>query len=253
VISEEQAFQQMSPVDQLRVPSPRVGPEQAAANRQQNARDLLSIVPGPGNVIAAEDAHESFGNAADAIGEGRYGRAALHGGLGVLSGVGAITGLPFGRMAGNAARDASHTLRAWQPGYFHGTTKKFKNFKPGGEASNQAVFATPDKEFAGMFADGPRGKVHAVEVEDTGFADLANQEHIDRIAQSMAKKLNMPLDKMKETLAGQISNGRLNWASRNSVDAVREAGFRGVHLNDAYDVPSVAVFDPAQMRIVRQK
>jgi hypothetical protein len=107
ILSEEDAFRQMSAIDQLRAPSPRVGPDQAAANQQQNLRDLLSIIPGPGNVIAAEDASQSFGDAAGALGEGRYGRAALHGGLGALSAFGAVTGLPAGRMAGNAAKGAS--------------------------------------------------------------------------------------------------------------------------------------------------
>jgi len=100
----------MSPIDQLRVPSPRVGPEQAAANRQQNARDLLSIIPGPGNVIAAEDAVSEGKEAVGAFREGRYGRAALHGGMAALSGVGAVMGFPAGRMAGNAARGAERTL-----------------------------------------------------------------------------------------------------------------------------------------------
>lgn len=107
ILSEEDAFRQMSPIDQLRVPSPQVGPEQAAANRQQNLRDLLSIVPGPGNVIAAEDASQAFGDASDYAAEGRYGRAALSTGLGALSAFGAVTGLPFGRLAGNAAKGAS--------------------------------------------------------------------------------------------------------------------------------------------------
>lgn len=110
ILSEEDAFRQMSPIDQLRAPSPQIGPEQAAANRQQNLRDLLSIVPGPGNVIAAEDAVTQGGEAVGAFGEGRYGRAALHGGLGALSAFGAVTGLPTGRMAGNAAKGAQDTL-----------------------------------------------------------------------------------------------------------------------------------------------
>lgn len=110
MISEEQAFQRMSPVDQLRAPSPRVPPEEAAANRRRNARDLLSIIPGPGNVIAAEDAIEQGGEAMGALREGRYGRAALHGGLSALSGFGAVTGLPTSRMAGNAAREAKNAV-----------------------------------------------------------------------------------------------------------------------------------------------
>ncbi len=88
----------------------RVSPEQVSANRQQNVRDLLSIIPGPGNYIAAEDAVTGTRNALNSAGEGRYGRAALEGGMALLSGIGAVTGLPTGRLAGNAARDAGRTL-----------------------------------------------------------------------------------------------------------------------------------------------
>jgi hypothetical protein len=116
VISEEDAFRQMSAIDQLRAPSPPVGAEQAAANRQQNLRDLMSIIPGPGNVISAEDAITQGGEAAGAFGQGQYGRAAMHGGMSALSAFGAVTGLPTGRMAGNAARDAGRTLNAFPAG-----------------------------------------------------------------------------------------------------------------------------------------
>lgn len=112
---EEQYLQSLSPTDAYRMTAEldanrQVSPEQASANRQRNLRDLLSIIPGPGNVIAAEDATQSFGDAADYAQEGRYGRAALMGGLGLLSGFGAVTGLPTGRLAGVAAKDANRTL-----------------------------------------------------------------------------------------------------------------------------------------------
>ncbi len=191
MISEEQAFQQMSPVDQMRAPSPRVKSEEAAANRQRNARDLLSIIPGPGNVIAAEDAVEQGGEMAGALREGRYGRAALHGGLGALSAFGAVTGLPTGRMAGNAARgakdsvfsgagpisaalpmdEASRMARAKDMGFrtgmplYHGTNADIKAFDPsqaartsGSSPAGHGVFAALDPQTAAEFADLAAGR-----------------------------------------------------------------------------------------------
>lgn len=113
IIGDADPFAGLSPVDALKLSvelrnKQRVSPEQATANQQQNLRDLLSIVPGPGNVIAAEDAVTQGGEAAGAFGEGRYGKAAMHGGLSALSAFGAFTGLPTGRMAGSAARGASN-------------------------------------------------------------------------------------------------------------------------------------------------
>jgi hypothetical protein len=84
-----------------------VSPEQVSANKSQNLHDLMSVIPGPGNVIAAKDAYSGAGDAATSFGEGRYGKGAVQTLLAALSGVGAVTGLPTGRMAGKAAHGAS--------------------------------------------------------------------------------------------------------------------------------------------------
>lgn len=140
----------------------------------------------------------------------------------------------------------------WEPGYFHGTTtaKNFKRFKPGSSpASNGAAFVTTDEEFARLFADGKRGRVLPVELNKAGFADLTKAADIDKIAAILAKKTGKAPEQMREQITARIRDGRLDWAYRDALDSVREAGFSGVLLKDAYDVPSVAVFDMNRMRI----
>lgn len=109
---EELAYAEMNPVDAYKLSAElqtaqKVPPEQAAANRKQNARDALSIIPGPGNYIAAEDAITGAKDARESFGAGKYKQGTLQAALAALSGLGAVTGLPTGKMAGRAAKGAS--------------------------------------------------------------------------------------------------------------------------------------------------
>ena len=106
----------MSPTDLIRLRAElaakeKASPEKRATNAKQNAWDALSVIPGPGNVISAMDAYGSGKEAIQAAGEGDWKRSAIAAGLAGLSGVGAVTGMPFGRAAGAVARDASNTVR----------------------------------------------------------------------------------------------------------------------------------------------
>jgi hypothetical protein len=105
----------MSPIDSLKLRMELAGrrkasPEQRAANLRQNGWDVLSVVPGPANAISAKDAWDSGNDAAREFGQGNWGRGALASALAVLSGFGAVTGLPTSRMARNVAKDGSRTL-----------------------------------------------------------------------------------------------------------------------------------------------
>lgn len=104
-----------------------VTPQQASANKKQNFRDLLSIIPGPGNVIAAEDAYHGAQDAASQFGEGNYGKGALSTALAALSGAGAFFGLPTGRLAGNVAKGAKDVAPAFPA--WHGSPHDFDEFK----------------------------------------------------------------------------------------------------------------------------
>jgi hypothetical protein len=109
-----------SPIDQLKLEmelmnAQKRSPEEAAKARRGNAYEALSMVPGPGNVIAAKEAKEAYGNAYEDVTKGNYKRGAVNAGLGTLNAVGAVTGLPFGKAAKAAATGAKDRLNVFVP------------------------------------------------------------------------------------------------------------------------------------------
>lgn len=131
-VSEDDVEFGVNPIDELRekINTSVFTPEQAAANRDALLWEALSVLPGPGNVIAAQDAYTGAGDAYDAFKAGDYKSSALASALAGLSGAGAVLGLPFGKYAKGAAEagkdtffsglpmdDASRMARARQMGY----------------------------------------------------------------------------------------------------------------------------------------
>lgn len=115
-----EAFENLSPIDQLRLRielsnKQRVPPEQAAANQRQTLMDILAVTPGPGNVMAAQDAVTGAGRTATAVNEGNYLSAGLEGGMSILNAIGAVTGLPVGKLARGASRGASSRMNTFVP------------------------------------------------------------------------------------------------------------------------------------------
>jgi hypothetical protein len=105
----------MSPVDLLKLRTElasqqRVSPEQRAANLKQTGWEVLSVIPGPANVISAMDAWDSGKDAVQAFGAGDGRRGLLASAMAGLSGFGAVTGLPTSKMAGRVAKDAGRTV-----------------------------------------------------------------------------------------------------------------------------------------------
>lgn len=143
---------------------------------------------------------------------------------------------------------AAGALPTWEREY-HGTTATFnraqKQNKSGGYP---AVYSTPSGEFASMFAEGRGGRVLPLDVDKTGFADLTNEAHLDRIAQHLLRSMDpggqrgRSVADARKYLETAIVNGRLEWANSNMARAVDEAGFSGVNMNDAYGYPSSAMF-----------
>jgi len=106
----------MSPVDLVRLRAElaakrQVSPEQRRANLRQTAEEALGIVPVIGNALSARDAVTSAGDTATALGEGRYRDAAGNAVLTGIGALGAVTGLPWGRGAREAAASGSSTAR----------------------------------------------------------------------------------------------------------------------------------------------
>jgi len=93
----------------------KVSPEKASKNRKQNLKDALSIVPGIGHAIAAYDAGESGGKAFEAFSEGDLTGGAVNTGMAGLSGLGAVLGLPVGRVARAATKGASSRTNVFVP------------------------------------------------------------------------------------------------------------------------------------------
>lgn len=112
----------LSPVDRLRMETQlsaagrgNASDAEKAQNARTNAEAVLSIIPGPANVLAARDAFNASGEAGDAFGAGDMRGGLMQSAIAALSGVGAVTGLPIGRMAGPAAREASRTAGVFVP------------------------------------------------------------------------------------------------------------------------------------------
>ncbi len=119
-MEQNNPFSNMSPIDQLRLlmelrNNQQVSPEQAAANRAQTGYDALSMIPGPGNVISGYEAVKSGGAAADAFERGDIGSGAINSGMTALNALGAVLGLPVGRLARGAARGASSRTNVFVP------------------------------------------------------------------------------------------------------------------------------------------
>lgn len=111
---EEQALRELDPIDalarSLEIP-PRMENYQRGQNSLRTAEDILSMIPGPGNVIAARDAFQGAEDAGKAFGAGDTRGGLLNAALASLSGVGAVVGLPTSRMARDASREGSRTAR----------------------------------------------------------------------------------------------------------------------------------------------
>lgn len=118
--AEEQALQALSPVDAVRFgleleQATPVSDAQRAQNLRTTALDLLGVTPGPGNVMAAQDAVQGAKEAAGQFGQGNIGQGALAAALAALSGFGAVTGLPTSRAAGSAADAARDSAAVFLP------------------------------------------------------------------------------------------------------------------------------------------
>jgi hypothetical protein len=109
----------LSPIERLRLGLELQGanltPEEMAAARQRNATDALSMVPGPGNVMAAEDAARSGADAYNAFAGGDVRGGVLNAALAALSGAGAVMGFPGSSAARRAAEGASSRLNVLIP------------------------------------------------------------------------------------------------------------------------------------------
>jgi len=151
---EEQALRELSPIDalarSLEIP-PRMENYQRGQNSLRTAEDILSMIPGPGNVIAARDAFQGAEDAGKAFGAGDTRGGLLNAALAALSGVGAVVGLPTSRAAREAAREGSRTANVLIPAPASKARDRALDMRDAGK-TNPEVFAETKRFF------GPEGQ-----------------------------------------------------------------------------------------------
>lgn len=162
---EEQALRELSPIDALarglEIP-PRMENYQRGQNSLRTAEDILSMIPGPGNVIAARDAFQGAEDAGKAFGAGDTRGGLLNAALAALSGAGAVVGLPTSRTARRVAEEAKDTANVFLPPMRGPAAEGNARAMLDEGATNKQVF-----DETGMFF-GPDGRLR-VEVPDRGM------------------------------------------------------------------------------------
>lgn len=177
---EGDPFAGMSPMDALKLRQELaakypVSPQQASQNRATTLKDALSVTPVIGQAMSAYDAGQGAGQAYDAFSQGDIKKGALATALTALSGVGAVTGLPWGKAAGDVASEAGRTLNI-----FAGPTAKTADHAALAKAQELAgAGANRDDVWnqTGWFT-GPDGKWR-FEIDDSG-AQLAGVTALDK-------------------------------------------------------------------------
>ncbi len=178
-------FEGMSPIDRLKLRmslanQATVSPEQRAANYRQTGEEVLSVLPVIGNAMAARDAYKGAGEAYNAFSQGDYKRGGLNGLLAAISGVGAVTGLPFGKMAGNVAKAAPDTLFSGAgPTSKAGGPLKAYPVAPKGEWYGDANYEITGGRMTEMTPDAFLARARPMEVDDVA------RDNIDDLKQHM--------------------------------------------------------------------
>ncbi len=89
--------------------------EKQGAQAWENAQALLGITPIVGNALSAKDARENYNTTVDDWGDNSNARNALNVGMTGLSALGAVTGLPFSKIAGKVAKNGKSTASVFFP------------------------------------------------------------------------------------------------------------------------------------------
>lgn len=85
-------------------------PEERASNRAKTLEAGLSMTPVIGNAMSAADIPDAYADAKDAFARNDWWGTAGHTARGALDTVGAVTGLPFSKAAGRAAKGGADRL-----------------------------------------------------------------------------------------------------------------------------------------------
>lgn len=194
-------FEGMSPIDRLKLrlslANQPVSPEQKAANLSQTREDALSVLPVIGNAMSARDAYTGAGEAYDAFGRGDYQQGGISGLLAAMSGLGAVTGLPFGKAAASVAKQAPDMAYAI-PAY-HGSPHDFDKFDMSKIGTGEGAQSYGHGLY---FSENP--EVAAVYQKTLGDANL-NGSGVDSTTQIYASaKLKGTLDQSEARIRDQL-------------------------------------------------
>lgn len=102
-------------------------PDEAQANQDALMWELLGAMPVIGNMLSASDAIDTGAATANAVKAGDWKQTAIQGGLTALNALGAVSGLPWGKTAGEAAKAGKDSANMFLPPTAKGTdTTKLK-------------------------------------------------------------------------------------------------------------------------------
>lgn len=171
-------YQGMSPIDALKLSTELSNQRETTLlertkNKEQNLYDALSIVPVVGNAIAGYEAGKAGGQAYQDFSEGDNVSGAINTGMAGLNTLGAVLGLPVGKAAKAAAKDASRRTNVFVPA----------DDDPWAEAAQTMYenlpknYSRPDKANKAVFRDldlfyGPDGRLRK-EISDADMRTTA--------------------------------------------------------------------------------
>lgn len=144
--------------------------------------------------------------------------------------------------------NAGPEIDALEGPFFHGTSVHgFEVPSPRNQSGGTpAIYLAENERFARQFADiegEGTGRVLQFSLRRDDIARMDNPEHFERVAQALSQRLGWEIDVARQQLRQRVQDGRLDWAYRQGNQAVRDAGFPAVALNDAYGERSIAVYN----------
>jgi hypothetical protein len=274
IFSEQFSFRAPVTPQRLAMP-PQETLQSASVSWRDRLKDVISPIIGRHNAEMAMQVADFTplgavfaGNEARmAANRGGYGEAATGAALAALP-------IPAARGAGKVAREvaqevptvstralpmdeASRMARAREMGFtvdaYHGTTSPADITELGRTdryGNRREVYLSPEnaKDYASKYADNEGGRVMPLKVNDAGFLDTRKPKDLAAFKKIMDDKgyyAGIDWDFSKNADGEKVLPG---WGKQNVIDAVNEAGYPGMVLQERPDMLSFAIFDPANIR-----
>lgn len=191
----------------------------------------------------------------DALASGN--RRAMAESLGQQAGIVApfFAGAGITKSVGLPMDTASRMARATEQGFdfdaYHGTVTKsdFDKFgKPKPRGGVYETYFAPEqyKDFANGFSAADQGRIYPVKLNTKNYLDTRKPEH-----KKIFEKILKDKDLYYDFKYAKKENGPPDlpgWGNQRIIDAVGEAGFDGMFIQERPHMESVAVFNPKTVR-----